>query len=396
MPGILEGVRVLDFGRFIAGPWCGALLADLGADVIRVEKVDGGEDRFVNRSSEDDDTGIMFLQVNRNKRCLTLNPTKPEGQEIQRKLVASADIIIANMPPRALKGLGLDYDTLREVKEDIILVSNTCFGTEGPYGTKLGFDGLAQSMSGNMHLTGDGDEPIRSYSPWVDFGTASLCAFGAMAALWARHTTGQGQEVQGSLLGTALTVTSSVLIEQQLHQANRVATGNRGQLSAPADVYKTKDGGHIMCLVIGEGMFERWANLMGENSWLEDERFATDDLRGEHADIISERMQRWCDEHTTEDALAALEQGRVPAGPVYSPQQTLEDPHVQQGGFLQPTDYPGLPAAAPLITTPVRLLGTPGEIRTRAPQLGEHTNEILSDLGYTTNDIERLREARVV
>lgn len=396
MPGILEGIRVLDFGRFIAGPWCGALLADLGADVIRIEKVDGGEDRFVNRSSEQDDTGIMFLQVNRNKRCLTLNPTKPQGQEIQRKLVASADIVIANMPPRALEGLKLDYESLRTVKEDIILVSNTCFGTEGPYGKKLGFDGLAQSMSGNMHLTGNEDEPVRSYSPWVDFGTASLCAFGAMAALWARQTTGKGQEVQGSLLGTALTVTSSLLIEQQLHQVNRVATGNRGQLSAPADVYRTKDGGHIMCLVIGEGMFERWANLMGENSWLEDARFSNDDLRGQHADLISQRMQDWCSERTTEEALAELEQGRVPAGPVYSPQQALDDPHVQQGGFLQPMDYPGLPSPAPLVKTPVRLLDTPGEIRARAPQLGEHTQQILTDLGYSKTEVDGLREARVV
>lgn len=395
MAGLLEGIRVLDYGRFIAGPWCGALLADLGADVIRIEKVDGGEDRYVNRISADDDSGVMYLQVNRNKRCLTLNPTKEEGQEIQRKLVESADIVIANMPPRALKGLKLDYESLSAIKDDIILVSNTCFGTEGPYGKKLGFDGLAQSLSGNMHLSGVDDEPVRSFSPWVDFGTASLCAFGAMSALWARQSTGKGQEVQGSLLGTALTVTSSLLIEQQLTQINRVASGNRGQTSAPADVYRTKDG-HIMVLVIGEGMFERWANLMGENSWLEDPRFANDDLRGEHGVMISERMQAWCETRTSAEALAELEQGRVPAGPVYSPQQALDDPHVQQGGFLQPVDYPGLPAPAPLGTTPVRLLGTPGEIRTRAPLLGEHTDEILADLGYDKSAISDLRERRVV
>ncbi|MFT5392433.1 MAG: crotonobetainyl-CoA:carnitine CoA-transferase CaiB-like acyl-CoA transferase [Gammaproteobacteria bacterium] len=395
MAGLLDGIRVLDYGRFIAGPWCGALLADLGADVIRIEKVGGAEDRYINQVSSQDQTGVMYLQVNRNKRCLTLNPTKPEGQEVQRKLVESADMVIANMPPRALKGLALDYESLRAIKEDIILVSNTCFGTEGPYGAKLGFDGLAQSLSGNMHVSGDGDEPMRSYAPWVDFGTASLCAFGAMAALWSRQATGVGQEVQGSLLGTALTVTSSLLIEQQLTEANRVASGNRGQISAPADVFKTKDG-HIMVLVIGPGMWERWAKLMGENSWLEDDRFKNDDLRGEHADIISERMQRWCDSRTNAQALAELEDGRVPAGPVYSPAQTLADPHVQQGGFLQPMDYPGLPGPAPLVTTPVKLLGTPGEIRRRAPLLGEHTDEILTEIGYGASDIEQLRAKRVV
>jgi len=396
MSGLLEGIRVLDFGRFIAGPWCATLLGDLGADVIRVEKVEGGEDRFVNRVSEEDATGVMYLQVNRNKRCLTLDPTKPRGQEVLRKLVGTADIVVANMPPRALRGLGLDYDSLKGIKDDIILVSNTCFGTEGPYGKKLGFDGLAQSMSGNMHLTGDGSEPTRSYSPWVDFGTASLCAFGAMAALWARQSTGHGQEVQGSLLGTALTVTSSLLIEQQLLAVERTATGNRGQLSAPADVYRTRDGGFVMVLVIGEAMFRRWADLMGESRWLEDARFASDDLRGEHAEIISERMQRWCRERSTADALAELEAARVPAGPVYTPQQALDDPHVREGGFLQPMDYPGLPGPAPLVTTPVRLLRTPGRIQARAPTLGEHTNDVLEELGYSASEIDALRAARTV
>lgn len=395
MPGVLEDIRVLDFGRFVAGPWCAALLGDLGADVIRVEKVGGGEDRFVNRMSDEDGTGALFLQVNRNKRCLTLDLTTADGREIQRKLVATADIVVANMPPRALQSLELDYDSLRAVRPDIILVSNTCFGTEGPYGARLGFDGLAQAMSGNMHLTGHGDEPLRSYSPWVDFGTASLCAFGAMAALWSRRSTGQGQEVQGALLSTALTVTSSLLIEQQLHQANRTATGNRGQINAPADVYRTRDG-HIMVLVIGQGMFERWASLMGEQHWLEDRRFSTDDLRGEHGELVSERMQRWCAERTSSEALAELEAARVPAGPVYSPQEALDDPHVQSGGFLQPVDYPGLPQPAPLVTTPVRLRSTPGEVRHRAPRLGEHTDEILGSLGYGPTEIRELRERRVV
>ena len=395
MQGVLEGIRVIDFGRYIAGPWCAGLLGDFGADVIRVEKVGGGEDRFICKISEEDESGAMYLQVNRNKRCLTLDPTTEEGRELQRRLLSEADIVVANMPQRALEKLGLDYESLRRIRPDIILVSNTCFGSAGPYARKLGFDGLAQAMCGNMHLTGEPSNPMKSYSPWVDFGTAALCALGAVIALLARQQTGRGQEVQGTLLGTALTTASPSLIEQAVNRPNRVASGNRGQLNAPSDVFNTRNG-QIMILVSGAPMYRRWAKLIGESHWLEDKRFQSDDSRGEHGRMFSARMADWCAKRTTEEALAELEEARVPAGPVYTPQQALDDPQVGEGGFLQDTSYPGAPKSAPLVTTPVRLLGTPGKIRRRAPLLGEHTAEILGELGYSDVRIDELRAARVV
>ena len=395
MPGVLDGIRVVDFGRYIAGPWCAGLLGDFGADVIRVEKLGGGEDRFICRISEDDSSGAMFLQVNRNKRCLTLDPTTEDGQRVQRRLVGTADVVVANMPQRALKKLGLDYGTLSGINPGIILVSNSCFGTAGPYARKLGFDGLAQAMCGNMHLSGDPETPIKSYSPWVDFATAALCALGAVLALMARQQTGKGQEVQGTLLATALTTASPSLIEQAVNRPHRVASGNRGQLSAPSDVFATRDG-YIMILVSGEPMYHRWVSLIGESHWLEDERFRTDDLRGEHGEIFSARMAEWCAQRTTDEALSVLEAARVPAGPVYTPQQALDDPQVTEGEFLEDVKYPGAPRVPPLVSTPVKLLRTPGKIRSRAPMLGEHTNQILEELGYTKEEVKSLRAMRVV
>ena len=394
MTNVLDGIKVLDFGRYIAGPWCGALLGDFGAEVIRIDKVGGSEDRFVAPMS-DDGSGAMYLQMNRNKRGMTLNPTLPEGREIQQRLVAGADVVIANLPEAARVTLGLDYDTLKSIKPDIILTTATAFGSTGPYATKVGFDLVAQAMSGAMYLSGNEGQPMRSYFPWVDYGTATLAALGTMAAIMHRKATGEGQHVEGSLLGTALTNGNSTLIEQALVQRNRVASGNRGQLSAPADAYDTTDG-QIIVLALGPGMHRRWATLMDEEHWLTDPRFADDDSRAEHGEIISARMQEWCATRTTEQALAALEEARLPAAPVLSPQQALDDPHIQQAGFMRPIEYPGLPGPAPVIDTPVKLSKTPGSIRRRAPQLGEHTDEIFRELGYDAAEIVKFQEIKAI
>ena len=291
---ILRDIRVLDFGRYIAGPFCGALLGDLGADVIRVEKVDGSEDRFTAPVTEDGE-GSAFLTLNRNKRGFTLNPRKPQGQEVLRKLVRTADVVIANLPANTLASMGLDYESLAAIKPDIILATSTAFGSGGPYGERVGFDGVAQAMSGNMHLTGHADEPMKNYFPYVDYTTGTLNALATLAALIARRDTGEGQHVEGCLLASALTVANGALIEQAILKKDRVATGNRGQTAAPVDVFRTQDG-WLLVQVVGNPLFERWAKLMGEPHWLSDPRYATDEARGDNAKDISERMARWCAE----------------------------------------------------------------------------------------------------
>lgn len=394
MNGVLAGVRVLDFGRYIAGPYCATLLGDFGADVIRVEKTDGSEDRYLVPLAETGEGGL-FLQMNRNKRSLTLDPMTEEGREIVRKLVATADVVVANLPPPTLRAMGLDYDSLKASKPDIILTTVSAFGAGGPYSHKVGFDGVGQAMSGSAYMSGDESGPRRSFAPWVDFGTALASAFGTLAALMSRRDTGQGQMVEGTLLRTAMTFTNSLLIEQALTQINRVPTANRGQTSAPADILKTSDG-WIMVQVIGQPLFRRWVKLIGEDHWLSDPRFKDDISRGDHGEIISARMAEWCAARTSTAALAALEEARIPAGPVYTQQEILDDPHVAALGMLRPMAFPGLAGEAPIVESQVKLSATPGGLHARAPMLGEHTETILAEIGYGAAAIAALRARGVV
>jgi crotonobetainyl-CoA:carnitine CoA-transferase CaiB-like acyl-CoA transferase len=392
--GVLEGIRVLDFGRYIAGPYCAALLAEHGAEVIRIEKREGSEDRFQAPITATDD-GALFMQMNRNKLSMTLDPMTAEGREIVRQLVRTADVVVANLPPQTLKAMGLDYETLKASKPDIILTTVSAYGRGGPYSDRVGFDSVGQVMSGAVYMTGTEQQPYRAAVAWVDFGTALHTAFGTLLALMARKQTGRGQMVEGALLATAVTLTNTTLIEQAVIQADRVPTANRGQTSAPSDLFRTKDG-WIVSLVIGPPLWKRWVKLMGEDSWLTDPRFKDDISRGNNGKIISERMQRWCADYTTAEAMEILGKAMIPAAPVLKPQQTLDDPHIKAMGFFQNVEYPGMAKPAPLAKVPVWLSETPGSIRTRPPTIGEHTDRIMAELGYDAKAIAKLREKGVI
>ena len=392
--GVLNGCRVLDFGRYIAGPFCGALLSDFGAEVIRVERVKGSEDRFTTPVTEEGE-GSMFLQMNRNKLGFTLNPKKPEGKEIISRLTVTADVVIANLPEKTLVAMGLDFASLSKINPKIILTSNTAFGTSGPYSDRVGFDGVAQAMSGSMEMTGSPDQPTKNYSPYVDFCSASLAAFGTCMALMERKKTGKGQRVQTSLLATALTMTNGLVIEQELLNINREATLNRAQTSAPSDSFKTKDG-WILIQTVGQPLFERWVNLIGENQWLEDARFKDDISRGNHSEIISQRMAKWCSERTNQEAIKELDKARIPVGEILKANQVAKEPHIQARKLFQEVSYPNLQKPAPIVVSPLELSENPGKIKTRAPLLGEHTDKILAELGYSEEEISSLRDKRIV
>lgn len=390
MPGVLEGVRVLDMGRYIAGPMCSALLADHGAEVIRIERVGGGEDRTQYPTSED--SGANFLAYNRNKLGMTLNPGSPEGREVMKRLVRSADMLVVNLPLATLTGLGLDYDSLKAIKPDFILIHTSAYGNEGPYAERVGFDGVGQAMSGSTYISGWPHQPMKSGVAWVDCMTATYNAFGAVLALLQKRATGEGTKVETNLLRSALTVANGFAIEQAVTKLNREGVGNRLQAGGPGDVVQTKDG-WILVQVVSDTLFKRWCSLVGEEGWADDPRFASDGLRGgPNGELLSEKTRQWAAERTTEEALAELAAAKVPSGPVLSPQQALDDPHVQATGLMRTISYPGIVTPIPYAESGARLGGEPARL-SRPPTIGEHTDQILAGLGYSATEIAALHAA---
>ena len=388
MHELLNGIRVLDFGRYVAGPYCATLLGYLGAEVIRVERAGGGEDRYI-APFGDSGTGGLFMQTGCNKRSVALDFRRTETAEAVRRLVKSADVIVANLPPKALARMGLDWETVQELNPRAILSTQTAFGSEGPLADQGGFDGVAQAMSGAMFMTGTPGEPVKAAAPYVDFSTAVMSALGVMSALLARRDTGLGQHVEANLLGTALAVFGSHIAEQGALGLNRSPTGNRVQTSAPSDVFATRDG-HVLTHVVGNGLFRRCAELLGRSDWLERPEFESDQGRGDARDELCTAMAAWCAERDTATALEALQAAGIPSGPVLDLQQALDLPQVTAMEMIRHVGFPGWAGKAPVVDLPLRFSSGEAGIESGPPALGADSETVLAELGFNTDEIAAL------
>ena len=390
-PPSLAGIRVLDLGRYIAAPFCAQMLSNEGAEVIRVEPPGGATDREVMPIGLEG-RGGLYLQVNANKKSLTLDYTEPAGREVLDALIRTSDVLIVNLPCKALAQLGLDYDSLTAIKPDIILTTISAFSYMGADRDRVGFDGTGQALSGAMYLTGFGDAPTREAVSYVDYATAMSAAFATLSALIDRRKSGRGQHVQCSLMGTALTMMNAMLMEEASGFRSRRPIGNRSPIAGPSDLFRAKDG-WLMIQIIGDPMFGRWARMMNRPELTSDPRFASDSDRGENGAELSAIQRDWCAARTVDECLAELAANRLPACRCLTPKETLELEGLDD--YADPITIEEKGLRLPLVTRAIQTAASASS-RRPAPTLGADTEGTLKGLGLDEARLAELRSRGVI
>ena len=385
----LARFKVLDLTRARAGPTCARMLADWGADVVKIEMTDEGSDMGSNRH------GFDFQNLHRNKRSMTLNLKDPEGVEIFKQLAQSVDVVIENYRPDVKFRLGIDYETLKATNPRLIYGSISGFGQDGPYRERPGFDQIAQGMGGLMSITGlPGQGPVRVGVPIADLTAGMYCAIGILVALVEREASGEGQWVRASLLQAQIAMLDFQAARWLIGQEVPPQAGNDHPTSIPTGVFPTSDG-HMNIAASNQHMFKRLAAALGVPEMATNPDFATEKLRSKNRTAVNAAIGVITKDRTAKEWIAALNAAGVPCGPIYSIDDMFDDPQVKHLGMAAPVHSPQL-GDIHVVNQGVELSRTPNRIEYATPERGEHTDEVLRDLGYDDKKIEELRARKVV
>ena len=387
----LDGVQILDCTQILAGPFCTMLLADMGADVIKIEKPAGGDDTRRMGPPFVDDTAAAFLMVNRNKRSITVDLKNENGIYIFKELAKKSDILVENLRPGTMEKLGLSYSEIRSIKPEIVYCSISGFGATGPYTKRSGFDLVAQGMSGHMSFTGHPDsEPVKLSVPISDLNAGMFAAYGILSAYINRLKTGEGQYLDTSLLEAGIAYTMWESASLFYEDVIPTPVGSRHRMAAPYQAYSTSDG-YINIGVANQGTWIRLCDAMDRAEMKDDPRFSTNAKRVENLSILKVEIEKTLQQHDTEHWWNQFIKFNVPSGPIYDMKQVYEDKHVQAREMMLDIKHPSL-GDIKNVGFGVKLSGTPASVRMPPPDLGQHNQEVLESMGFKESDIARLKQ----
>ncbi|GGC72603.1 CaiB/BaiF CoA transferase family protein [Chelatococcus reniformis] len=394
--GPLEGMRVLDLSRFVAGPYCAMMLGDMGADVVKIERPGKGETARGLEPGVDGESFYCFA-VHRNKKGLTLDYGSDEGRALFHAMVAKADVVVENFRPGVMEAIGCGWETLRALNPRLVMARISGFGQDGPLAHRQCFDAVAQAMSGLMHMTGQPDRPpMLTGSTIIDYTTGMYAAMGVLAALNARHVTGEGQLVDVALLDSAISLMLSAIPDRAVGGLPLERNGNRDRFSAPGNTFHTGDDRWVLLTVADEKMFENLARAMGRPDLPRDPRFADRVSRVAHVEAIETEVTAWTRSLTADEVVIALEKAGVPCAKVASIDEMIANPQLRHRGQIVEVPHPS-GARIPIQGVTMRLSQTPLSIRRALPHVGEHSDEVLHEwLGLAAADIGALRQRQVV
>jgi len=386
----LDGIRVIDLSRVIAGPWCGALLGDLGADVIKVEDTGPGDESRTWPPHKDGEAAA-YLLFNRNKRGIALDLKTPEAVEVIKRLVKDADVVIENFRTGTMESFGLGYDVLARLNPRLIYCSISAFGRTGPRKDSPGYEALMQAFSGIMSITGEpGGQPVRAGVSFLDLTTGILCALGVSNAIIQREKTGLGQRVDGSLLETAVSLLAFHAEGYLLTGALPRALGSGHPSLSPYRNFKCRNGQWIFIAAANDRFWQKLAKALGLTDLAADPRFEKNQGRVAYRAELEGILEQAIGALDREPLLKRLEEADVPATPVNTVDQVMNDPQTAERGIVQRATHPKL-GEIPVVGTPLHFSRMSPGVRTAAPLRGEHTDTVLASLGYTPDEIKTLR-----